>query len=62
LENETGYTAVIPAHFYSFENLQENVVRQYRRLKSHRWIPDDFVIRGFIYDVQNGSLSEVALK
>ncbi len=62
LEKETGYMAVIPAHFYSFENLEENVVRQYRRLKSHPWIPNDFIIRGFIYDVHDGALSEVTLK
>jgi len=62
LEDETGYTAVIPAHFYTFENLEENVIRQYRRLKSHPWIPHDFPIRGFIYDVHTGKLSEVALK
>lgn len=61
LEDQTGVSAVIPAHFYAFEDLAENVRRQYRRLKSHPWIPDKLLIRGFIYDVTSGRLSEVPL-
>jgi carbonic anhydrase len=61
LEKMTGVSAVIPAHFHAFENLAENVRRQYRRLKSHPWIPDKLLIRGFIYDVTSGRLNEVPL-
>jgi carbonic anhydrase len=61
LEKETGISAVIPANFYAFDDLTDNVRRQYRRLKSHPWIPDKLLIRGFVYDVHSGRLTEVPL-
>ena len=60
LEKETGQTAVIPAHFHTFTDLEENVRRQFRRLESHPWIPKDLKVRGFIYDVKTGQLQEVS--
>ena len=60
LEQETGQTAVIPAHFHTFTDLEANVRRQFRRLESHVWIPKDLVVRGFIYDVKTGKLTEVS--
>lgn len=60
LEHETGLSAVIPAHFHTFKDLEENVRRQFGRLRSHPWIPADLKVRGFIYDVKTGLLSEVA--
>lgn len=60
LEEETGQTAVIPAHFHTFTDLEANVRRQFRRLESHVWIPKDLKVRGFIYDVKTGQLSEVS--
>lgn len=60
LEKETGQTAVIPAHFHTFHDLEANVRRQFRRLESHVWVPKDLRVRGFIYDVKKGKLSEVS--
>jgi carbonic anhydrase len=60
LEKETGQTAVIPAHFHTFSDLEANVRRQFRRLESHVWIPKDLRVRGFIYDVKTGQLTEVS--
>lgn len=60
LEKETGQTAVIPAHFHTFTDLEANVRRQFRRLESHVWIPKDLKVRGFIYDVKTGQLTEVS--
>lgn len=60
LEKETGYSAVIPAHFHAFTDLEANVRRQFRRLESHVWIPKDLRVRGFIYDVKTGQLHEVS--
>ncbi len=62
LEKETGATAVIPAHFHTFTNLEENVRRQFGRLHSHPWIPDTLLVRGFIFDVNTGLLTEVKLE
>ena len=60
LEKETGHTAVIPAHFHTFSDLEANVRRQFRRLESHVWIPKDLQVRGFIYDVKTGQLTDVS--
>ena len=60
LENETGQTAVIPAHFHTFTDLEENLRRQFRRLESHVWIPKELNVRGFIYNVKTGQLTEVS--
>jgi carbonic anhydrase len=59
LENSTGKAAVVPAHFYSFREVEENVRRQIQRLKSHPWIPPQIAVRGFVYDVKTGRLREV---
>jgi carbonic anhydrase len=60
LEKETGHSAVIPAHFHTFSDLEANVRRQFRRLESHVWIPKGLRVRGFIYDVKTGKLTEVS--
>jgi carbonic anhydrase len=59
LEKETGTTPVSPAHFHTFTDLEQNVRRQFRRLRSHPWVPDSLIVRGFIYDVKTGLLREV---
>ena len=48
LEKSTGKTAVVPAHFHGFHDLEENVRRQMQRLQSHPWIPAQVTARGFI--------------
>jgi carbonic anhydrase len=49
-----------PAHFYGFDDLEENVRRQVQRVKSHPWIPKQIPVRGFVYDVKTGKLKEVS--
>jgi carbonic anhydrase len=48
-----------PAHFYAFDDLEENIRQQMRKVKSHPWIPQHIPVRGFVYDVKTGKLSEV---
>jgi carbonic anhydrase len=48
-----------PSHFYGFDDLEENVRQQVRRVKSHPWIPKHIPVRGFVYDVKTGKLEEV---
>ncbi|MBZ5599688.1 MAG: carbonic anhydrase [Acidobacteriia bacterium] len=62
LEEKTGTATVAPAHFHAFDNIEENVRRQVKRLKSHPWIPKHIPVRGFIYDVKSGRLNEVAVE
>jgi carbonic anhydrase len=59
LTTKTGAIASEPAHFYGFDDLEENVRQQIRRVKSHPWIPQHIPVRGFIYDVKTGKLNEV---
>jgi carbonic anhydrase len=59
LRKETGQAQIAPARFYSFTNVEENTREQMRKARAHPWIPQDVPVRGFIYDVSTGRLSEV---
>jgi carbonic anhydrase len=56
-----GVVASEPAHFYAFDDLEANVRQQMHRVKSHPWIPKHIPVRGFVYDVKTGRLTEVEL-
>ena len=60
LQRETGKAIVAPARFYAFSDLEENVRQQMRKVRSHPWIADNIIVRGFTYDVDTGRLSEVS--
>jgi carbonic anhydrase len=60
LKQETGALPVEPSTFHSFTNLEQNVRDQVMKLRTHPWIPREIPVRGFIYDVKTGRLSEVA--
>jgi carbonic anhydrase len=59
LTEKMGTPVAAPASFHAFDDLEENVRAQIRRVKSHPWIPQDIPVRGFVYDVKTGKLSEV---
>lgn len=59
LKNQTGKTPFIPARFYAFKDVQQNVREQIGKLRLHPWIPQSIAIRGFVYDVKTGKLTEV---
>jgi carbonic anhydrase len=59
LAEKMGVVASEPAHFYAFDDLEANVRQQVRRVKAHPWIPKHIPVRGFVYDVKTGKLSEV---
>ena len=60
LQQETGKAPVAPARFYAFTDLEVNVRQQMCKVTSHPWIPESILVRGFIYDVDTGRLSEVS--
>jgi carbonic anhydrase len=60
LLNSTGKLAVVPARFYAFGDLEQNVREQVLKLRTHPWIPQQITVRGFVYDVKSGRLREVA--
>ncbi|MBI2486855.1 MAG: carbonic anhydrase [Deltaproteobacteria bacterium] len=60
LREKTGTVTVAPASFHPFSDLEENVRQQILKVKSHPWIPNHIPVRGFVYDVKTGRLSEVS--
>jgi carbonic anhydrase len=60
LQRETGTAAVAPSRFYSFNDLEDNVREQIQKVRSHPWIPKSVTVRGFVYDVKTGKLTEVS--
>jgi carbonic anhydrase len=58
LEEQTGTPVVAPAHFHAFKDLEANVRRQVARIKNHPYVRD-IPVRGFVYDVKSGKLTEV---
>ncbi len=59
LAEKMGTPSAAPAHFHAFDDLEENVREQVRRVKTHAWIPKHIPVRGFVYDVKTGALREV---
>jgi carbonic anhydrase len=59
IQTRAGTAAVVPAHFYSFQDLDKNVREQIQKLRTHPWVPDTVGVRGFVYDVTTGLLREI---
>jgi len=59
LRKETGLAQIAPARFYSFTDAEANTKEQIQKARSHPWISLDVPVRGFVYDVGTGRLSEV---
>jgi carbonic anhydrase len=59
LREETGMAPIAPATFYSFTDVEQNTREQVQKTRSHPWISPDVPVRGFIFDVNSGRLSEV---
>ncbi len=59
LRKETGQAPIAPAKFYSFTDAEANTKEQIQKARSHPWISPDVPVRGFVYDVNTGRLSEV---
>jgi carbonic anhydrase len=59
LRKETGSAPIAPARFYSFTDVEQNTREQIQKARSHPWISQDVPVRGFIFDVNTGRLSEV---
>ena len=60
LRKDTGSSAVSPARFHSFADLEADVRDQIAKLRSHPWVPKSVAVRGFIFDVKTGKLKEVS--
>jgi carbonic anhydrase len=58
IQDETGIKPEWPAE--AFDNLEEDVRQSIARIKASPFIPRKESVRGFVYDVHTGRLSEVA--
>ena len=61
VQNRAGTAAIVPAFFYAFQNIEENVRHQLQKLRTHPWIPKEVAVRGFVYDVTSGRLREIQM-
>jgi carbonic anhydrase len=59
LRKETGRAPIAPAKFYSFTDAEQNTREQIQKARSHPWISPEVPVRGFVFDVNTGRLSEV---
>jgi carbonic anhydrase len=59
LRHETGSSPLAPTDFLSFTDPEANTREQMLKARSHPWISPDVPIRGFIFDVHTGLLTEV---
>jgi carbonic anhydrase len=59
LTEKMGTSAGAPERFHAFDDLEKNVRQQMDRVHSHPWIPKHIPVRGFVYDVKTGRLTEV---
>lgn len=59
LEEETGADAS-SIDFLPFRDLEQSVRDDIARIKESPFIPKDIRVRGFVYDVQSGKLTEVS--
>jgi carbonic anhydrase len=59
LIEQTGTATITPSGFWTFHGLEEHVREQIQKLTSHPWIPHTIPVRGFVYDVKTGKLTEV---
>lgn len=62
IHKQTGVYAVAPDRFHCYKDVNQVTQKQVLKLRSHPWIPSDIVIRGFVFDLSSGKLSEVTPK
>ena len=59
LAAETGDPSPTPMRFFSFKDPEENTREQIKKVRSHPWIAKKIPVRGFVFDMETGLLSEV---
>ena len=62
IHKQCGVWAVAPDKFHCYKDVNLVTQKQVLKLRSHPWIPSEVVIRGFVFDLSTGKLSEVTPK
>jgi len=59
LAASTGDSSPAPMRFFSYHDPAQNAREQIRAVRAHPWIAKEIPVRGFVFDMQTGLLSEV---
>ena len=59
LAGSTGDPSPAPMRFFSYKDPEQNTREQIRKVRSHPWIAEDVPVRGFVFDVETGLLTEI---
>ena len=59
---ETGDSSPAPMRFFSYRDPEQNTLEQIEKVRSHPWIAKEIPVRGFVFDMKTGLLSEVEAK
>jgi carbonic anhydrase len=62
LAAETGDSSPTPMRFFAFKDPEQNTREQIKLVRSHPWIAKEIPVRGFVFDMETGLLSEVLPK
>ena len=59
LAASTGDASPAPMRFFSYKDPEQHAREQIKKVRSHPWIAKDIPVRGFVFDMETGLLSEV---
>ena len=59
LAASTGDASPSPMRLFSFKDPEQHTREQIKKVRSHPWIAKDVAVRGFVFDMETGLLSEV---
>ena len=59
LSGLTGDSSPAPMRFFSYKDPEANTRNQMKIVRAHPWIDKDIPVRGFIFDVATGLITEV---
>src|SRR5271170_3659746 len=59
LTASTGDASPAPMRFFSYKDPTQNTREQIKMVRSHPWIASGVAVRGFVFDMETGLLSEV---
>ena len=60
LSKSTGDASPAPMRFFSFRDPEENTRDQIKKVRMHPWINKEVPVRGFIFDMETGLLTEIS--
>jgi carbonic anhydrase len=59
LAASTGDASPGPMRFFSYKDPEQHTREQIKKVRSHPWIAKNVAVRGFVFDMETGLLSEV---